>query len=586
MVIEMTLLAGIYMLNSNKKMNHEIVATLLESIARTEGTINSYSDNKFTLIKWDFGAFKSKGYFEDEKSIAAITGEPYFEKNKANAYSRFTDLKTIIKYLEKNDINVLTDCNGSYSLCYYNKATQIMFLSVDKLGVRPIYYYRNEDSFIFASTLRVIESMDIIPKRFNLEAFIEKQIFGVALGTNTKYCDIKVIRDGQFINCNNKGMESKFYYRWEKVEPFKQDLNHLKKKCYDEFINAVSIRSSRDDKVFALLSGGLDSRSVVSALNDIGKKVIAFNFALPGEKDSVYGKKYAEQINIQYHTENRSMKNVSIWNLISNTISNLDNETVRQIRHPKLIFAGDGGSVGLGHVYLNHELLNSYKNGGLKDAIDSFLKKRNLPDKIFKESVKKIIRQVRQNSLINEINDLKNVAPGRDFYLFLLRNDQRRHLHEFWEEIDLVRVEFLEPFYDSRVLSLIASAPIEPFIGHKFYYDWLNEFTTPASSVPWQTYPGHKPCPIEIDERTLSQWDKNEAGSGNNNEEIFRKCKEAIFKNQFPNYLVNRFMIYAAIAAHKLNLKDVEYIFKIIYNLYCDHMKCSSTKIENCSIDF
>jgi asparagine synthase (glutamine-hydrolysing) len=578
----MTLIAGMYVLKSDKRIDPQIVDLLKRCIARTEGKIDTYVDERFALVKWDSEAFRVPGFLDDEEGVTAITGEPYWEGTRTDSYSRLYDLGKISEQLRKANINILTACHGSYSVCHYEKSERRLILAVDKLGVRPIYYLVHENILFFASAIRIFESMEFIPKRFNLPAFVEKRVFGVALGTNTKYCDVKVLRDGQYIVCDGSGVKLAFYFRWEEIVPSNKELESIEKDCYKAFRDAVSIRSSRDSRTFAFLSGGLDSRCVVSVLNDIGKKVIAFNFSLPGEKDDLYGKKYADRLGIEYYPEHRPLTNWSIWELISHKLLSIDQDTLKQLRWPRLIFSGDGGSVGMGHVYLSDALLREYKNGGRESAIDFFLSGRNLPDRIFKRQAKEIIRRVPRDSLVRELSELSGVAPGRDFYLFLLRNDQRRHLHDLWESIDIARVEFLEPFYDARLLSVVASAPIEPFIGHRFYYDWLNLFPADAKSVPWQGYPGHVPCPIATNDESVSQWDNYQKVQQMSKDETYQKCKNVLFRKSFPYYLVNRFIIYAAIVAYKLNLRDVAYIFGLVNSLYTDHSKCSNTQIEMC----
>ena len=578
----MTLFAGMYSLNLEKPVNIETFDLLRRSIARTEGTIDSYKDSRFALVKWDCEAFLSPGYFKGKEVITSITGEPYWDGTKEGEYSRTFDLEKISEQLKKQNISFLNSCHGNYSVVHYNRGDKQLILAVDKLGVRPIYYAINENVLYFASALRILENIDCLPKRFNFPAFVEKYTFGVALGDKTKYCDIRVLRDGQYIICDSTGFILKYYFQWSKIKPSKKELASIKRDCYEVFCNAISIRSSRESSNLAFLSGGLDSRAVVSVLNYLGKKVKAFNFSIPGEMDEAYGRLYAERIGIEYFSEHRPLENWSIWQLISDKLSKLHCKTINQVKYPRLIFAGDGGSVGVGHVYLSQELVDARKNDGLMKAIEYFLYNRNFPERIFKREIKEIIKHVRIDSLYNELKELSSIEAGRDFYLFLIRNDQRRHLHEFWESIDLVRIEFLEPFLDARLVSLIASASIEPFIGHSFYYDWLDLFPIDAKSVPWQAYPGHKPCPIDIDNNCITQWDSHQKTQRKNKDDIYFKFKNALVNKNFPFYLLNRYMIYAAALAHKLNIRNVNHIFRLVCSLNSEHSMCTGHRIEGC----
>jgi hypothetical protein len=430
--------------------------------------------------------------------------------------------------------------------------------------------------------MRVLEQLPAIPKRFDFDAFIQRYVFGVALGTRTKFCDIKILRDGQFLDCTEGNPKIGYYFRWDHIEPSDSDLEHIKKKCYDAFKTAVSIRASREAKQFALLSGGLDSRAVVSILNHLGKNVTAFNFSNPGEKDEAYGRQYAETLNLNYFSETRPLGKWSMGHLIARKIEGLEPAVLEGKRYPRLVFSGDGGSVGMGHVYMNETLVEKRRQEGIEAAMAHFLSKRSLPDRVFTKEAKAFIKHAPFNGLKQEINDLGSVLPGRDFYLFLLKNDQRRHLHGYWESIDQSGVEFLEPLYDARLLSVVASAPVDPFIGHRFYYDWLDLFPNDAKSVPWQAYPGHLPCPLEKSDQFVNQWEnyrkiKKKAG----NQSVIDLTR-ILFKKDFPSVLLSRYMIGAAMAVHMLKLRDVTYLFEIAKSVYNDHRNCENTRVGSC----
>lgn len=574
----MTLFAGMYSLNSDKPIDQNLVDILKQSIARTEGIIDSYADDRFALIKWDCAAFGALGIVSDEKGITAITGEPYWECTPAENYSRSFDLIKICEELRKRNIKFLDRCHGNYSLCHYEKDSPFLILAIDKLGVRSIYYTIIENTLYFASALRILESIESIPRRFNISAYVERRVYGVPLGNNTKYLDIKLLRDGQYIECDRSAFKSSFYFSWGNIKPTEQSLDSIKLSCYKAFREAVSIRSSRSDNTFAFLSGGLDSRCVVSILNDLGKRVIAFNFSLPGDKDEIYGKQYADQLGIDFFSEHRPVQ-YGVYQLISEKIDRTDQDLVKQVTYPRLIFSGDGGSVGMGHVYLSDVLLEKYQRNGKDGAIEFFLSRRKLSDRIFRKKARDIMREIPLKSLKSELDELAAVPPGRDFYLFLLRNDQRRHFEQYWEFIDLTRVEFLEPFYDTRLLSLVGSAPIKPFIGHRFYNDWLDFFPPDAKSVPWQSYPGHAPCSIADKDGSASQWDMYQEVQKEKGKENYHKLMDVVFKNDFPYHLINRFVLYAAIFIHKMSLKDVGYIFDMAYDIYLETSKCSKLKI-------
>ena len=99
------------------------------------------------------------------------------------------------------------------------------------------------------------------------------------------------------------------------------------------------------------------------------------------------------------------------------------------------------------------------------------------------------------NGILNEIKDLKDIPDQHKFYLFLLFNDQQRHLFTHFETIGTHKIELVLPYFDSDFLSLILTLPTKQCLEHEFYMQWFNHFPDFVRKTPWQTYPGHKACP-------------------------------------------------------------------------------------------
>ena len=136
----MTLFAGLYLPDSQEKIDPAKAALINREISRTKGEIDVFSNQRFHLVKYDCGAFKESGYHKRNDAVSALAGEPYSCAIAKGKYSRFNDLKMISKELDKGNLDCLRSCNGTYSLCYYNSNEHSLILATDKLGVRPLYY--------------------------------------------------------------------------------------------------------------------------------------------------------------------------------------------------------------------------------------------------------------------------------------------------------------------------------------------------------------------------------------------------------------------------------------------------------------
>ena len=266
---------------------------------------------------------------------------------------------------------------------------------------------------------------------------------------------------------------------------------------------------------------------------------------------------------------------------ISDALDNVGSEVKDRIKHLRLVFTGDGGSVGVGHVYMSEELIGLLKQRRIDEALRYFLKRRHFPRRIFRKDILSALADIPFESLKREFDDIEGADPGRNFYLFLLRNDQRRHLHQFFEDIDLNGVELLLPFYDSRLLETIVSAPVEGFIGHRFYHDWLRLFPPDYQAVPWQTYHGHLPCPVPQDSSFIDQWSLNKKEKFKPGGASLRQGLDIILAKNFPGEILKRSTIGAALVMHHLKIEDYDYIFNFIGKLQKYYSNCSEYQI-NC----
>lgn len=69
-------------------------------------------------------------------------------------------LCSFIEYGEK----CLNYLNGIFAFAIYNDKTNDMFLARDRLGIKPLFYFKNENVFVFASEIKgVLKHPEITP---------------------------------------------------------------------------------------------------------------------------------------------------------------------------------------------------------------------------------------------------------------------------------------------------------------------------------------------------------------------------------------------------------------------------------------
>jgi len=225
-----------------------------------------------------------------------------------------TDSEVILKsYIEWGE-DCLHKFNGMWSFVIYDKKTKEIFISRDRYGIKPFYYYSDKNKFIFASEIpSILKILERKPNP-NYQALFDYLVFNRTDQTEMTFFEgIKKLQHGHVIKIqNSKGCSAfdgfeihKWYDLKQKVKntvPFKNPEEYK-----NTFSSAVGLRLRSDVPVGVCLSGGLDSSSIVSTLlKDFDKKDLNTFSAIykkgsPGD-ESEYIKEYSSSLTNMFYT--------------------------------------------------------------------------------------------------------------------------------------------------------------------------------------------------------------------------------------------------------------------------------------------
>jgi hypothetical protein len=159
--------------------------------------------------------------------------------------------------------------------------------------------------------------------------------------------------------------------------------------------------------------------------------------------------------------------------------------------------------------------------------------------------------------------ELQKIRCGdalRQFHVFLLNNDQRWHLFDLYENVDIYRVEMQLPFFDGAFLASILSVPAERCLGHRYYHKWLSLFPETVRTVPWQAYPGHEPCPLPLPVHLSSQWSPSvlRQTAKLRRQELITKGRRVL--TAFPSTILDKNRFRAAFLLFRAGVRDYGYV--------------------------
>jgi asparagine synthase (glutamine-hydrolysing) len=207
-----------------------------------------------------------------------------------------TDTEVILAAYHRWGDKCVEKFNGMWAFCIYDRDKQTLFISRDRFGIKPVYYYFDGRRFIFASELKAIRKHSIAletdPAAVNF--FFYQKYIG---GDLTIYKNCRKLKPAHSIlfDLNTKKLTISKHYDLEAEIARRQDIavNDRLGMVEEILTDAVLKRLIADVPVGSFLSGGVDS-SLISAI--IAKNKKDFDTFSIGFKDESYNELQFSQI--------------------------------------------------------------------------------------------------------------------------------------------------------------------------------------------------------------------------------------------------------------------------------------------------
>ena len=575
----MTLIAGM-LSRHDRPLADSACASLRQAISRNPADeVKAFRDRRSYFAKVDLGVFCEPGFFVDASgALSLLTGEPLLG-NRGILSGRLEDLTAIHEQCSKNNWNALREADGTFCVVHYQPQTGSLTFIADKLGIRPLYFWIDDDLCVFASALRILEDFPLVPKKMDLRAVTEVVALGSPLADRTPYAGVCLLKAAEIVQVTNEGTSRSSYWRWDEVETVSHPEQVRLATVYDRFQAAVRRRNRDDRATAAYLSGGLDSRCIVAALCHNGVRVRTVNFARPGTQDDYFGNDFARTIGSSHESlpKERGDSVPDYSSLMARALGG-SNLVQWPSERPRLVWSGEGGSVLLGQVHLNESIIQFMRAGDLDGAIEEYLRREqvHVPTKLFRSEILENLSDVIKQGIREELNGLHAEDAGRNFALFLMHNDQRRKLMAHFENIDLHRLEFQLPFFDGAFLASVMATPLDWCLRHRFYVNWLSLFPQPVTTVPWQAYPGHEPCPLPIPKDLAYQWEEIYQAEEDTvqKQRVIEQATELLRSIDFPDQILSKRNLRLAAWLHTRGWRDYRYAIEAARTYYAYSKKC------------
>lgn len=203
------------------------------------------------------------------------------------------DTEVILKGYARWGIDIAQYLNGIFAFAIYDKKKKEMILCRDRLGVKPLYFTRQDNKVIFASEIKALLSYDKRLSLCNREGLCELLALGPAHSPQKSvYRDIRQVEPGCIYRFYQEECTVLSYWQL-KGEEHKDNLTETIEKTSYLVKDAIRLQMLSDIEVCTFLSGGLDSSIVTSVAAGIckkeGKQLSTYSFDFDGNNEFFQG---------------------------------------------------------------------------------------------------------------------------------------------------------------------------------------------------------------------------------------------------------------------------------------------------------
>lgn len=218
----------------------------------------------------------------NEQFVLIFNGEIYNFKEIKDEL-----IKRGVSFRGNSDTEVILECfnlyressfekfRGMFSIAIYDKEINTLFLARDTFGIKPLYYYFNDNYLIFSSQIKSLNKF--LKKKISINGLSSFILWGHVTEPNTIYEDIHTVQPGYYLTYKNGQIKSNKFFDISDLYIKESSSSVLSIK--DSLSDSLNHHLIADHPVSLMLSSGIDSTALLSLAAESGYKLDSFTLS-------------------------------------------------------------------------------------------------------------------------------------------------------------------------------------------------------------------------------------------------------------------------------------------------------------------
>lgn len=268
-------------------------------------------------------------YNEDNSVVTVYNGEiyNYLElrselESLGHEFKTKSDTEVLVHGYEEWHTDLPKHLRGMFAFAIHDKKRNEIFLARDNFGIKPLYYAKMNDSFMFASEIKSFLDVPDFKKEFNeeiLETYLE---FSFVPTNETFFKGVYRLDAGCSLLYKDEDIKINKYFKLDFKED-KMSFTDAVKNISDVMEDSVKRHLIADVEVGSFLSSGIDSSYIVSLARP--HKTYTVGYENKKYDEINYAKDLADKLGIK--NESKIIKKDEYLDAISKIMYHLDEPT-------------------------------------------------------------------------------------------------------------------------------------------------------------------------------------------------------------------------------------------------------------------
>ena len=245
---------------------------------------------RLSIIDLDGG--KQPIFNEDHSAAIVFNGEIYNYADlsaqlaaQGHVFRTRSDTETILHCYEQYGVQCVQQLRGMFAFAIWDRRRERLFLARDRLGIKPLYFYKGSTFLAFASEIKALLELPSVPRELDLEALHIYLSLRYVPGPRTMFKNIFKLQPGHLLVLNEGALYIQEYWDLPQQPGPHRDFSDDLEEFGQLLRESVRLRLMAEVPLGVFLSGGLDSSAILAVMSEItGRKRIK-TFSVGYESD-------------------------------------------------------------------------------------------------------------------------------------------------------------------------------------------------------------------------------------------------------------------------------------------------------------